>query len=216
MVVRKLRLPMLAAVPVGPHSLPWPADDRLDPDLLAHGDSRNVIDGYRYWRLEAIRADLALRRSPLHVGIENLEHDLNIGSIVRTANAFNASGVHVVGRRRWNRRGAMVSDAYLDVHHHTDPEALQMWARERGLVIVALENHPGAAPLEGFGWPRDTLLLVGQEGPGLSVAALQVADHTVAITQHGSTRSLNVAAAAAIAIHSWAVAHPDIGASERS
>ncbi len=189
---------------VGPHPRPWPEDPRLDPELLTAGDTRNVADHYRYWHLAAIVADLEARRNPLHVAIENLEHDLNIGSIVRTANAFNVAGVHIVGRRRWNRRGAMVTDAYLTVTHHPDPAALAGWARAAALPILAVDNVPGSVPLEGYRMPPACVLLFGQEGPGLSDAALASAESTLAISQHGSTRSINVAAAAAIAMYAWA------------
>lgn len=191
-------------MPVGPHPRPWPEDPRLDHELLAAGDTRNVVDGYRYWRLDAIVADLNAGRSPLHVAIENLEHDLNIGSIVRTANAFNVAGVHIVGRRRWNRRGAMVTDAYLTVTHHPDPQDLADWARAAALPILAVDNIAGSTPIEGYPMPPACVLLFGQEGPGLSDAALASAQVTLAISQHGSTRSINVAAAAAIAMYAWA------------
>ena len=194
-------------MPVGPHPLPWPDDPRLDRDLLAQGDSRNVVDAYRYWTVEAIVADLDTRRSPLHVAIENIEHDQNIGSIVRTANALNVAGVHVVGRRRWNRRGAMVTDAYLSITHHPDPRALQSWAQEAGLPILAVDVVPGAVPIDEFPLPRRCVLLFGQEGPGLSPQALAGAAAVLSISQYGSTRSINVAAAAAIAMHSWARTH---------
>lgn len=194
-------------VPVGPHPLPWPDDPRLDPDLLAAGDRRNVLDGFRYWRVEAIVAELDSRRSPLHVAVENIEHDLNIGSIVRTANAFNVAGVHIVGRRRWNRRGAMVTDAYLDITHHRDPGELRAWARSAGLPVLAVDVVPGSVPIEQFAMPEQAVLLFGQEGPGLSREALAGADAVLSISQYGSTRSINVAAAAAIAMHSWARVH---------
>ena len=203
-------------MPVGPHPLPWPDDPRLDRDLLAQGDSRNVVDAYRYWTVEAIVADLDTRRSPLHVAIENIEHDLNIGSIVRTANAFNVAGVHVVGRRRWNRRGAMVTDAYLRITHHPDPGALQSWAQAADLPILAIDVVRGAVPIDEFPLPRRCVLLFGQEGPGLSPQALAGAAAVLSISQYGSTRSINVAAAAAIAMHSWARTHLGrAGAAER-
>jgi tRNA G18 (ribose-2'-O)-methylase SpoU len=194
-------------VPVGPHPLPWPDDPRLDADLLANGDARNVVDSYRYWTVEAIVADLDTRRSPMHVAIENIEHDLNIGSIVRTANAFNVAGVHVVGRRRWNRRGAMVTDAYLSITHHPDPEDLQDWAKARDLPILAIDVVPGAIPIDEYEMPRGCVLLFGQEGPGLSPQAVGGSDAVLSISQYGSTRSINVAAAAAIAMHCWARTH---------
>lgn len=94
-----------AVIGVGPHPLPWPEGERYDPQLLADGDRRNVGDAYRYWTREAIVADLDTRRHDFHVAVENWGHDFNIGSVVRTANAFLAKEIHIVGRRRWNRRG---------------------------------------------------------------------------------------------------------------
>ena len=194
---------------VGPHPLPWPDDDRLDPELLANGDTRNVIDRYRYWRHDAIVDDLDRRRHPFHVAIENWEHDLNIGSVVRTANAFNAAAVHVVGRRRWNRRGAMVTDRYLHVVHHPDTAALAAWARGEGLPLLGVDNLPGAVPLETAVLPRACVLVFGQEGPGLSEAAREGVSQVLSIAQFGSTRSINAGAAAAIAMHTWIRQHAD-------
>ena len=102
-----------------------------DPELLADGDRRNVVDRYRYWRHDAIVADLDTRRHDFHVAVENWGHDFNIGSVIRTANAFNAAAVHIVGRRRWNRRGAMVTDRYQHVHHHPTVDDLVGWAAGR-------------------------------------------------------------------------------------
>ncbi|MDQ3628350.1 MAG: rRNA methyltransferase [Actinomycetota bacterium] len=194
-------------VGLGPWQGPWPADPRLDAGLLRDGDRRNVVDRYRYWRLEEIVADLDSRRHPLHVAIENWQHDFNIGSIVRTANAFNVAGVHVVGRRRWNRRGAMVTDRYLHVHHHEDVEAFLGWARRAGLPVLGVDNLPGAVPLETAVLPEACVLLFGQEGPGLSRPARAGASATVSIAQFGSTRSINAGAAAAIAMHAWVRQH---------
>ena len=195
---------------VGPHPEPWPQDLRLDPELLAAGDRRNVEDRYRYWRREAIVEDLDSHRHPLHVAIENLEHDANIGSVVRTANAFAVGAFHIIGRRRWNRRGAMVTDRYQHEFHHPDAEHLITWARERGRPLVAIDLVPGAQPIEHTPLPREAVLVVGQEGPGVSREILDAADLVVGITQFGSTRSINVAAAAAIAMHSWILQHADI------
>jgi len=194
-------------VGVGPHPLPWPEDPRYDADLLRDGDRRNVVDRYRYWTVEAIVADLDTTRHSFHVAIENLAHDFNIGSVVRTANAFNAASVHVVGRRRWNRRGAMVTDRYLHVVHDDDAAALAAWAHDSGLVLVGVDNLPGSVPLESTDLPRDCVLLFGQEGTGLSEAARAACDRTVSIAQYGSTRSINVGAAAAIAMHAWIRRH---------
>ncbi len=197
-----------AAPGVGPHPLPWPEDPRYDRELLAAGDRRNVVDDYRYLSVDAIVADLDTRRSPLHVAIQNWEHDFNIGSIVRTANAFNVAAVHIIGRRRWNRRGAMVTDRYLHVHHHVDEAALFEWLAEHGVVPVGVDNLPGSLPLEHALLPEHCCLVFGSEGPGLSDGVVAGCEKVVAITQYGSTRSLNAGAAAAIAMYAWALQWP--------
>lgn len=192
---------------VGPwsdsRSGPRPDDARYDPELLVNGDGRNVVDAYRYWTREAIIADIDHRRQPLHVAIENFGNDANIGAVVRTANAFAVDTVHIVGRRRWNRRGAMVTDRYQRLTHHDTTEELLAFAERAGLTVVAVDNLPGAVRLEEVALPRDCLLIFGQEGPGISEAAHRGAVYTVSIAQFGSTRSINAAVAAGIAMHSW-------------
>jgi len=189
---------------------PWPSESHYDPDLLREGDSRNVVDKYRYWSMEAIVADLDTHRHSFHVAIENWQHDLNIGSIVRTANAFLANTVHIVGRRRWNRRGAMVTDRYQHVLHHPTIEDLLAYARERQLPIVAVDNVETSQPIESTPLPHSCIILFGQEGPGLSPEAIAAADQVIEITQFGSTRSLNASAAAAIVMHAWIREHADL------
>lgn len=193
-------------VGVGPHPDPWPDDPRLDPVLLAEGDRRNVLDVYRYWSVEAIVADLDTRRHPFHVAIENWEHDRNIGTVVRTANAFLAAEVHIVGKRKWNRRGAMMTDVYQHVRHHESIESLLDWsaAHDDGpLPVIGVDNLPGSVPIESTELPQRCLLLFGQEGPGLSAAAHAAADQVCSIAQFGSTRSINAGVAAGIAMHAW-------------
>ncbi|MCH2418653.1 MAG: RNA methyltransferase [Acidimicrobiales bacterium] len=194
-------------VGVGPHPTPWPEDDRLDPELLAAGDRRNVADRYRYWKLEAIVEDLDGRRHPFHVAVENWEHDLNIGTVIRNANAFLAAGVHIVGRRRWNRRGAMVTDRYQHVAHHPTVEDLVEWADRRDLPLVGIDNLPGSVPLEEAGLPERCVLVFGQEGPGLSEAVRAAATAICSIAQYGSTRSINAGVASGIAMHAWIRQH---------
>ncbi|MDH3704751.1 MAG: RNA methyltransferase [Acidimicrobiia bacterium] len=196
-------------VGVGPHPRPWPDDPWFDPELLAVGDRRNVVDRYRYWRLDAIVADLDDRRHPFHVAVENWEHDRNIGTVVRNANAFLAEMVHIVGRRRWNRRGAMVTDRYLHIEHHPDVAALGRWAAERSLPVIGIDNVPGAVDLDTTALPRRCVLLFGQEGPGLSAEARAAAQQVCAIGQYGSTRSLNAGVASGIAMHVWITQHAD-------
>jgi tRNA G18 (ribose-2'-O)-methylase SpoU len=207
---------------VGPWQGEWPADagtpdepnpdSLLDPELLLNGDTRNVLDQYRYWKMEAIIASLDQRRHKYHVAIENWQHDLNIGSIVRTANAFLAAEVHIIGNRRWNRRGAMVTDRYQHVRHHPTVEEFVEWCKTGGqdgqpLPIIAIDNVPGCQKIEEYPLPENCVLLFGQEGPGLSDAAIDASEVVLEISQFGSTRSINASAAAAITMHQWVMQH---------
>ncbi|WP_326562431.1 TrmH family RNA methyltransferase [Micromonospora sp. NBC_01796] len=194
-------------VGVGPWRGDHPTDPRYDPDLLANGDRRNVVDRYRYWRQEAVVADLDRRRHTFHVAIENWQHDFNIGTVVRNANAFLAAEVHVVGRRRWNRRGAMVTDRYQHVRHHETIEQFVDWARSADLVVIGIDNLPGSRPLETVTLPARCVLIFGQEGPGLSDPARAACDQLFSIAQYGSTRSINAGVASGIAMHAWVRAH---------
>jgi len=199
------------AAGVGPWPDPPPDDPRYDPALLHDGDARNVVDAYRYWTREAIIADIDKRRHPLHVAIENFGNDANIGAVVRTANAFAVDTVHIVGRRRWNRRGAMVTDRYQRLCHHDTTAELLEFAADTGLTVVAVDNVPGAQRIEHTALPRECLLIFGQEGPGITLDAKAGAELTVSIAQFGSTRSINAAVAAGIAMHTWIVQHGDLG-----
>lgn len=200
----------LPEVGVGPWPGPLPPvgpDSPYDPQLLQDGDRRNVVDQYRYWSVAAIVADLDRRRHGLHIGFENIGHDLNVGSLVRTANAYNAAGVHVIGRRRWNRRGAMVTDRYLHIYHHPTVADLLQWAHDNQVTLVGVDNLEGSVPVETFTFANSCLLLFGTESSGLSAEALDGVQALIHITQHGSTRSLNVAAAGAITMFAWALQH---------
>lgn len=200
------------AVGVGPHPEPWPEGEWFDPELLAAGDRRNVVDRYRYWRLESIVADLDARRHSFHVAIENWEHDFNIGTVVRNANAFMAAEVHIVGRKRWNRRGAMVTDRYQHVRHHRSVEEFARWCAAQDLLIIGIDNLPGSVPIETTALPTRCVLVFGQEGPGLSDAVREAASMTCSIAQFGSTRSINAGVASGIAMHMWILQHADPGA----
>ena len=193
--------PWQGDIPTGPGS------EKYDPELLQYGDTRNVVDKYRYWSMEAIVADLDSNRHNFHVAIENWQHDLNIGSIVRTANAFLAKQVHIIGNKRWNRRGAMVTDRYQHILHHPTVEEFVTWSKTandgKAMPIIAIDNVPGCKQLESYKLPATCVLLFGQEGPGLSDAAIAASKDVVEITQFGSTRSINASAAAAITMHQW-------------
>ena len=194
-------------VGVGPHPKPWPDGNQFDPELLELGERRNVLDKYRYWKVEAIVADLNTKRHKLQIAIENWQHDLNIGSIVRTANAFNVSAVHIVGKRDWNRRGAMVTDRYLTVIHHPSVADFRAWAISNFVPVIGIDNVPGSLRLEASGFPEECVLLFGQEGSGMSAEAIAACSVIYAIEQYGSTRSMNASAAGAIAMYHWALQH---------
>jgi tRNA G18 (ribose-2'-O)-methylase SpoU len=193
--------PWQGDLPAGPEAA------KYDQELLKYGDTRNVVDKYRYWSMEAIVADLDSNRHNFHVAIENWQHDLNIGSIVRTANAFLAKQVHIIGNKRWNRRGAMVTDRYQHILHHPTVEEFVAWSKTandgKEMPIIAIDNVPGCKQLETYKLPETCVLLFGQEGPGLSDAAIAASKDVVEITQFGSTRSINASAAAAITMHQW-------------
>ena len=192
---------------VGPHPKPWPVGPEFDQELLEHGDQRNVLDEYRYWTVDAIVADLNTKRNPLHIAVENWKHDLNIGSLIRTANAFNVAGIHIVGKRDWNRRGAMVTDRYMSVQHHPTVKDFADWAKERELPIIGIDNIEVSKSLEHRPLPRECVLFFGQEGSGMSDEAVAVCEVVLAINQYGSTRSINASAAGAIAMYAWGLQH---------
>ncbi len=194
-------------VGVGPHPLPWPMGEQYDPELLENGDRRNVLDHYRYWSVPSIVADLDTKRHPLQIAIENWQHDLNIGSVVRTANAFNVRFVHIVGKRDWNRRGAMVTDKYLHVIHHPTVADFATWCAENETPIIGIDNLPVSRQLENYPLPEKCVLFFGQEGAGMSDEAVEICSVVLAIQQYGSTRSMNASAAGAIAMYAWAMQH---------
>jgi tRNA G18 (ribose-2'-O)-methylase SpoU len=199
--------PSKPEVGLGPHPVPWPVGDHFDPELLADGDRRNVVDQYRYWTMDAIIADLDTRRHDFHVAIENWEHDFNIGTVVRNANAFLAKSVRIVGKRKWNRRGAMVTDRYQHVEHHAEVADLVAWANTEDLVIVGIDNLPGSVPIETIELPKRCVLVFGQEGPGLSDDMRAATTLLCSISQFGSTRSINAGVASGIAMHTWVRQH---------
>ena len=177
--------------------------------MLEEGDTRNVIDRYRYWTREAIVADLDQQRHSFHIAIENWEHDFNIGTVVRNANAFLAKAVHIVGKRKWNRRGAMVTDRYQHVRHHPTVDDFIQWAGNEALSVIGIDNVPGSEQIEKAEIPKNCVLVFGQEGPGLSEEMIDASLKVLAITQYGSTRSINAGVASGIAMYEWLSQHVD-------
>lgn len=188
---------------VPPHPTPWPTDTKYDRELLENGDKRNVLDKYRYWTIEAIKADLDKNRATLHVAVENWQHDLNIGTIVRAANAFNVETIHIIGRRHWNRRGAMVTDRYMNIVQHSTVEEFTESMKNDNREMIAIDIIPGAVELSKTKLSECAVLIFGGEGPGLSDEMLRAAGKTVMIEQFGSTRSVNVGVAAGIVMYVW-------------
>ena len=192
---------------LGPHTKPWPSGPEYDVKLLEEGDTRNVVDKYRYWSREAIIADLDQSRHSFHIAIENWEHDFNIGTVVRNANAFLARGVHIIGKRRWNRRGAMVTDRYQHIHHHPTVEDFIRWADNESCTVIGIDNITGSEPIETSKMPKNCVLVFGQEGPGLSDEMIEASTKILAITQYGSTRSINAGVASGVAMYEWLRQH---------
>ncbi|MEO6109891.1 MAG: TrmH family RNA methyltransferase [Candidatus Saccharimonadales bacterium] len=188
---------------VGPHPEPWPTGSQYDRMLLKNGDQRNVLDKYHYWTVAAIKEDLDTTRVDLEIAIENLQRDYNMGTIVRCANAFNIKKVHIIGRKQWNKRGAMVTDLYMNIQYHDDVKAFQAVMERSKREIIAVDIVEGAKNLSETTLPPNAVLIFGAEGPGLSKELLNVATQTVMIEQLGSTRSMNVGVAAGIAMYTW-------------
>jgi len=191
------------SVGVGPHPKPWPTDIKYDTELLANGDTFNVIDKYRYWKIDAIKADLDKSRVPLHIAVENWQHDFNIGTIVRSANAFNIEAVHIIGKKHWNRRGAMVTDRYMNIINHQTVDEFAELMKNDKRQIIAVDILPGAVNISETELPEKSVLVFGGEGPGLSEEMQKSAEKIVMIEQFGSTRSVNVGVAAGIAMYAW-------------
>lgn len=166
-------------------------------------DTRNVVDKYRDQSVEDIVKDLDESRSDLEIAVENLERDFNMGTIVRNANAFNVKAVHVIGRKQWNKRGAMKTDAYVHIYYYQTAAEFFVAMAERGKEVIAIDIVEGAKPLGKVRLLVNSVLVFGAEGPGLSDELLHGAKQVVMIEQFGSTRSVNVGVASGIAMYTW-------------
>lgn len=166
-------------------------------------DTRNLIDEYKGLSNEEVKEKLAAKAFPYHIAIENYQHDFNIGTIVRNANAFNASGVHIVGKRQWNKRGAMATNLYLSVYNHPSVSEFKKWANDNKLPIIGIDNIAGSIDLRATKLPKKCVLVFGQEGPGLSPEMQAICQEIIAIEQFGSTRSVNVGVASGIILYNW-------------
>lgn len=192
---------------VGPHPKPWPTDEKYDKELLENGDTRNVLDKYRYWTNEAIKRDLDASRFNLEIAIENWQHDFNAGTIVRNANAFNINKVHIIGKRHYNRRGAMVTDKYMNIEYHPSVQDFVKKMKDDKRKIIGVDILPESRKLSDQKLPERCVLVFGAEGPGLSDEMKNVADDIIMVEQFGSTRSINVGVASGILIYNWVKQH---------
>lgn len=165
-------------------------------------DPRNLIDEYKNLANEQIFDALEKKRTPLEIAIENVEHDFNIGSIVRTANSFNVKTVHIIGKKKYNRRGAMCTDKYLRIIHYPSIEDFLKTQENRELVAIE-NNTPRAKPLHEKQFKKDTTLIMGSENNGISEELLSHSADVRFIESFGSTRSVNVGAASAIAMYEY-------------
>ena len=172
-------------------------------------DTRNLIDEYKGLSNEQVFDALSKKRNSLEVAIENVEHDFNIGSIVRTANSFNVSKVHIIGRKKYNRRGAMCTDKYLEIIHHASIEDFLKSQKDRELIAIE-NNTPRALPLHDKKFTPNTTLIFGSENNGITPELLEKANDVRFIESFGSTRSVNVGAAAAIAMYEWVKQNVDM------
>ena len=165
-------------------------------------DTRNLVDKFKGLPNEAVVAELDKSRTSLEVAIENLSHDFNIGTIVRNANAFNVARVHIIGKRKYNRRGAMVTDKYLHIDHFATVEEFIADAHARGMLVVAVDNNrPESKPLAKTELDPKSILVFGSESDGISQELLDKSDQAFYIEQLGSTRSINVGCASAVAMY---------------
>ena len=171
--------------------------------LTIQNDTRNVVDKYRGLTVDEIKSDLNKSRHSFHIAVENFQHDFNIGTIARNANAFNAAGIHIIGKKHWNRRGAMKTEAYMNVFHHKTVADFISWAKENGLILIAIDNQKGSKNLQDSELPKKSVLVFGNESDGLSKEMIKACKQMIAIEQFGSTRSVNVGVASGILMYEF-------------
>lgn len=170
-------------------------------------DSRNVIDYFKYWEQDSIRAELDKDRAPLAVTMEHWQGDFNIGGVVRNGNAFNVEAIHYVGRRQWDRRGAVGTHHYSSIIHSPTVEEWFDLIKGKYETIVAFDNIDGAIPIDEAELPESCMMVFGEESIGITPDILQFCDNIIYIKQYGSVRSLNAGVASGIAMYEWARRH---------
>lgn len=168
-------------------------------------DTRNVVDEFKGKLHEDIVKALNSRGIELEIAIENLERDFNMGTIVRNANAFGVRTIHVIGSKQWNKRGAMMTDKYLNIIYHASINEFIGVVKHK--TLIAIDNVEGSTELALTVLEKDSLMIFGSESAGISNELIKHCDKIVAIEQLGSTRSVNVGVAAGIAMYEWLRRH---------
>lgn len=171
--------------------------------LTVQNDTRNVIDKYKGVSVEEIKKDLETSRHDFHIAVENFQHDFNIGTIARNANAFNAAGIHIIGKKHWNRRGAMKTEAYMNIFHHETVQDFIDWAKDNKFKLIAIDNQKGAKNLNNAQLSKGSIFVFGNESDGLSEEMIEACEEMIAIEQFGSTRSVNVGVASGILMYEF-------------
>lgn len=165
----------------------------------------NVHDELKNFTPEEVKDIVQQRTIPAAIAMHNVYGNLNLGSIIRTANFLGFREVLYYGRRKWDRRGAVGTYHYTEVSYFEDEETFLRAISERQYNLVALENNiKYTTPIEKFIWPENPCILVGEENSGLTEHILDQCYGAVEIQGRGSVRSLNVSTAAAVAMYECA------------
>lgn len=174
-------------------------DNRLTSWMFA------VVDKFKPLSGEEIRSELRRTASPFAILASCIQGDFNLSSLTRSANGFNAEKVFYTGKKKWDRRGA------VGAHNYTPPEFLpnfsDVLALKQEYHFVAFENVGKTTRLDKFNWDfyptKKPLILLGEEGNGLSDEMLALADDLIEIPMMGSVRSFNLAVAGSIAMYDF-------------
>ncbi len=139
-------------------------------------------------------------RLPLALATVNLSYNLNLGVLIRSAEAAGASEVLIAGREYFHRGAAMGADKWVDIKAFETWPALVDYARDQAYQLVAVQQTPQAVPFDAADYPPRPCLVVGAEGQGLPPGLCAAADLVVHIPQRGEIDSINVASAAAVVL----------------
>jgi len=162
----------------------------------------NVDDRFTGWSVDLIKRDIKSTSHPFSVLMENFVGDFNIGSVLRSANGLNAKEMFYYGNRHWDRRGSVGTHHYTDMIHLREKE--EILNLKKTYTFVGLENNvPESSSLYDFVWPDNPLIVIGEEGCGITPDTLRMCDRFVYIPMFGSVRSFNAAVAGSIAMNDF-------------